>query len=254
VRSLYFALAFPALLFFQAQLNGSQEQPNGPTSLVISYRAKPELRAKFLEYMETSGVAQFEKWKQAAVYRDYQILYSAYAAGSAWDLAVILNFDHYSDTERWQEIEKHWPGGLSPEALAMAAPQSSTLADLVAHADGKRDTSKAVYMLLRYEVLVDAGRYLKYVDGYVAPQFKGWLREGALTGYWIYVPQNPGGPWSAFMVLEYADSQALGRREVVKNKVRAELAAGDPVWKAFSDDKTAVRKELEASVYRAIRH
>jgi hypothetical protein len=55
------------------------------------------------------------------------------------------------------------------------------------------------------------------------------------------------------MVLEYADSRALGNREVVKNKVRAELAAGDPVWKAFSDDKTAVRKELEASVYRAIR-
>jgi hypothetical protein len=137
----------------------------------------------------------------------------------------------------------------------MAAPQSSTLADEIGHGEvAKRDASKAVYLLLRYEVLVDPSHYLKYVNGYVAPQFKGWLREGALTGYWIYTPQNPGGPWSAFMVLEYADNLALGNREVVKNKIRSELAASDATWKAFSDDKTAVRKELEAAVGRAIVH
>jgi hypothetical protein len=91
---------------------------------------------------ETAGALQFETWKRDAVYRDYQILYSAYAGGSSWDLTLIL--DHDSNTDRWQEIEKRMPGGLRQDALAMAAPQSSSLADLVAHAEAvKRDSSKA---------------------------------------------------------------------------------------------------------------
>jgi hypothetical protein len=67
------------------------------------------------------------------------------------------------------------------------------------------------------------------------------------------VNQNPAGaPWSSFIVLEYKDLSSLASREIIKNKARAELAVSNPVWKKWSDDKTAVRKEKAAIPMRAL--
>ncbi len=63
----------------------------------------------------------------------------------------------------------------------------------------------------------------------------------------LVVNQNPAGaPWGSFIVLEYKDLKALAAREVIKTKARSELARRDPVWKKWSDDKTAIRTEKAA--------
>ena len=96
-------------------------------------------------------------------------------------------------------------------------------------------------------------KYVNYVRGYALPQFDAWEKTGALSSYASYINQNPAGaPWGSFIVLEYKDLKSLAEREVIKNNARAELAADNPSWKKWSDDKTAVRKEKTAIPVRAL--
>jgi hypothetical protein len=107
--------------------------------------------------------------------------------------------------------------------------------------------------VLQYDVLVDMPKYTSYVQGYATPQFDEWEKAGVLSSYASYVNQNPAGaPWSSFILLEYKDLKSLAAREVVKAKARADLAASNPTWKKWSDDKTAMRKEKAAISVRAL--
>jgi hypothetical protein len=91
------------------------------------------------------------------------------------------------------------------------------------------------------------------VLGYAVPQFDAWEKAGALSSYASYVNQNPAGaPWSSFILLEYKDLKSLAAREVIKNQARADLAASNPAWKKWSDDKTAMRTEKAAIPVRAL--
>jgi hypothetical protein len=108
-------------------------------------------------------------------------------------------------------------------------------------------TKDSQFFVLEYDVTVDMPKYVSYVHGYVAPQFKGWAAAGVLSSYSCFVNQNPAGaPWSSFIILEYKDLKSLAAREAVKTKIRAELATSDATWKKWSDDKTTVRKEKAA--------
>lgn len=226
----------------------AQAELNGPTALIFSYRAHPSMRTEFRAVMAGEGVAQFESWKRAGVFSSYQALFTAYAGNNSPDLFVILHFDHFTDLGRWQQIERDHPGGLTAEAQTLADVDTSGTADIVqsrssAVAGGK----DAQYFILQYDVLVEAPKYASYVKGYVAPQFEKWIDAGALASYDCYLNHNPAGaPWSSFIVLEYKDLKALAAREIIKNQARASLAQTDPVWKKWSDDKTAIRKEKTA--------
>jgi hypothetical protein len=91
------------------------------------------------------------------------------------------------------------------------------------------------------------------VLGYAVPQFDAWEKTGALSSYASYVNQNPAGaPWSSFIVLEYKNLKSLAAREVIKNQSRADLAATNPAWKKWSDDKTAMRTEKTAIPVRLL--
>ncbi len=226
----------------------AQAEPNGPTALIFSYRAHPGMRAQFRAAMAGDGIAQFETWKRAGIFSSYQALFTAYADNSAPDLFVILRFDHFTDLGRWQQVERTNPGGLTPKAQTLADVDTSGTADIVQRrtsaAAGGKD---AQYFVLQYDVLVEMPKYVSYVKGYVAPQFEKWIDSGALVSYDCYVNQNPAGaPWSSFIVLEYKDLKALASREIIKDEARASLSQSDPVWKKWSNDKTAIRKEKSA--------
>jgi hypothetical protein len=69
-----------------------------------------------------------------------------------------------------------------------------------------------------------------------------------LAGYGLHVARYYAGrPWTALLVLDYRDEDALARRDEVVAKVRARLAA-DPAWKAISDNKKAMRAEKQLAV------
>ncbi len=222
----------------------SQEKVNGQTALILSYRAKPELRARFRSLMSTEGIAQLDRWKKDGVFTSYQALFTTYAAENTPDMFVILRFAHFTDLGRWQKIEQTEPGGLPERAQAMAVVDSSATADIVEEKTAAAPTKDSQFFVLQYDVLSDMPKYVSYVHGYVTPQFDAWIKSGVLGSYAAFVNQNPAGaPWSSFMVLEYRNLDSLAAREVVKSKARTELAASDPVWKKWSEDKSAIRRE-----------
>ncbi len=227
---------------------------DAPVSLIITYRAKPERRAEFRAWFERDGAAQFGHWRKAGAFTDAQILFGSLAATSTIDALVILDFAHYTDSARWKEIERKFPGGLSPAALALAAPESSSYADVLTRgAAPTRDPTKAAFMIAFYEVITDTAKYRSYVEGYIAPQMRGWIDDGALGAFTTYYNQAPlGKPWDALLVLEYRDIAGLARRDEVKTAVRAKLATTNPAWVEWSKDKSAIRHELSLFIADAI--
>ncbi len=91
----------------------AQSEIDGPTALIVTYRAKPESRAKFRSVMATEGVASLERWKKNGVFPSYNALFTTYAGTNVPDMYLILRFAHFTDLERWQKIEESNPGGLA---------------------------------------------------------------------------------------------------------------------------------------------
>ena len=232
----------------------AQAAADGPTALIVSYRALPGDRAKFRAVMQGEGVRQLEQWKRVGIFASYQALFTSFAGDSAPDMFLILRFDHFSDLGRWEHVEETNPGGLPAEAQSLAAANYSATADIVKESSVAASTHASQYFVLEYDVLVDMPKYTSYVLGYAVPQFDAWEQAGVLSSYASYVNQNPAAaPWSSFILLEYKDLKSLAAREVVKNKARADLAASNPDWKRWSDDKTAMRTEKAAIPVRALK-
>src|SRR5215469_2643102 len=241
------AIALMSSLIWGYHPMRAQEQVDGPTALIITYHARPGARASLRRVMQGEGVAQLEKWKQDSIFATYSLLFTTYAADSAPDMFLILRFKHFTDLSRWQKIEETYPGGLTEKAQAITAVDTSATADIIGEGSAAPTTKDSQFFVLEYDVTVDMPKYVSYVQGYVTPQFEGWMKAGVLASYSCYVNQNPAGaPWSSFIVLEYKDLKSLAAREVVKNKTRAELADTNATWKKWSDDKSAIRKEKAA--------
>jgi hypothetical protein len=231
----------------------AQSEVNGPTALIISYHAKPAERVKFRDVMCHDGISQLDSWKKQGILQSYQALFTTYAADRMPDMFLILRFAHFSDLARWQKIEETNPGGLPAEAQPLASVDFSATADIVKDSSVVPTTRDSQFFVLEYDVLADMAKYTSYVLGYAVPQFEKWEKAGVLSSYAAFTNQNPAGaPWSSFIVLEYKDLPALAAREVVKNKARADLAATNPTWKKWSDDKTAMRTEKLAVPVRAL--
>jgi hypothetical protein len=231
----------------------AQSQVDGPTALITTYRARPEVRARFRQIMSTEGVAQLERWKRQGIFANYQALFTSYAADRTPDMYLILRFRHFTDLAGWQKIEETMPGGLPQDAQAIASPATSETADIISESSVAPTTKSSQFFVLEYEVLTDMPKYTSYVRGYAVPQFEAWEKAGVLSSYASYVNQNPAGaPWSSFILLEYKDLKSLAQREVIKDRARAQLSATNPTWKTWSEDKSAIRKEQAAIPVRAL--
>jgi hypothetical protein len=236
--SLFLSLLTPPLV---------AQDRSGPTTLIITYRCTAANRPMFREAIEKTEVDRFEKWKSSGAIESYRLLFNWFADEDTWDLMAILSFHSYTDIARWTEIERTSPGGLSPETLRFGAPIKTYFADDEWHEDaaaGAKASRKSVFLVIPYDV-VSMEEYKPYVAAYVIPQMKGWLGEGVLSSYNLYLNRySAGKPWDALLVLEYKDLESLGRRESVISKVRATLSQ-DPKWKAINDNKKNIRIEKE---------
>ncbi len=245
---MYFRLAMVLLIWRTPLCVLAQIKDDGPAAVIIEYKTSAQKRAAFRTHMETAGVRQFAQWKKEGVFSRYRIFYGTYAdAGAgAFDMMAILDFPSFSATARWREIEKRMPGGLSPLGLTLGAPDHTSLVYPVGDGEAAgRDLKKNASLIGTYQIQVDPLAYEKYAKGYIEPQFKGWIAEGALSAYTMYQRQpyqNPSDqPWTFLIVLEYRDLKALAESNLVKDRVREKLMR-DPAWKAFSDSKETMRK------------
>jgi hypothetical protein len=89
---------------------------------------------------------------------------------------------------------------------------------------------------------------VSYAQAYIIPQYEGWLREGALSGYEVLMNRyTVGDPWDVLVVLRYRDINAYGRRQQVLEKVRATLT-DNAEWQDYHKRKTDIRSETENSI------
>lgn len=217
-------------------------------SLIITYQTTPANRPALRQAVEQSTARELARWKQDGRIKQYNLLFNRYADSDNWDAMAVLTFATPEDLYRWREVERTQPAGLPKAAAAVTTSIHTTLVDTKRVAALEAKSAHAVYVVIPYKTLVSESDYEKYADGYVIPQFKGWMDEGALQGYSLYTSRFPAGrPWNAMVVLQYKDEAALSAREAVVAKVRARLKA-NPEWKAISDGKKEVRTELQVVV------
>ena len=239
-RSLLLAL-FAAALALPAQDTGS------PT-LVITYRCTPDKRPDLRNYMRQAGLQQLEGYRKNAILSGYRILFSRYVDTNNWDLMVLLNFAQYADVEKWKRIERDSPAGLPPNTLALTISVSTYHVDLVRLKAAEQAPLQPVYLVIPYTLSVSKPAYLQYVDDYVTPQFDGWMSEGVLARYEIFLQHySAGRPWDSLLVLEYKDEESLGDREKIVNQVRERLQSNSK-WKAIDGNQQNIRTEKEAIV------
>lgn len=225
----------------------------GETHLILNYACKPEKRVAFREFMETKGVAQFEKWKSGGVIKNYLILFSSVVNEQLPDMWVILDFEKFADVEKWQAVERDNPGGLPSEALKLGHPKTTVYSDLAWQGGAPNaDRSKSIWMIIPYVELVEPAKYEDFVNQYVIPQLKGWVKSGIMPSYHIYLDQNPtNAPWHSLLVFEYDGMRGIALRDTIKQSMRDTLQA-DAGYKKYSLIKTSIRKELQPTTYYAI--
>lgn len=247
--------ALPICLVVGACFCGAQSDPkeSGSTSLLIAYRCDPSHRVELRQLMREKGLARFEQWKDQGILADYRILFSRYVDTNNWDMLAYLQFKDFTAVAKWDAIERATPAGLPAEALRLTSTITTWPSDLMRQKGSDTPSSRPVYLVIPYAYSVPPQTYLQYADDYVRPQFEGWMREGILSSYRIFVQRYTAArPWDSLILLEYKDDDSLGSRERIVAKVRQELQ-GNPVWKAISDGKQNVRVEKEAVIAEELR-
>ncbi len=227
-------------------------QQGGPRQLLITYRCQTENRPAFRAYLANVEGAKLEQLQSQGVLKNYQILFNPYVT-QTWDAMLVLDFSTYAATERWMEIERKTPGGLDAAGLKLAKPLETYSADLAweGTATDPGPPGKRIFYVIPYSYN-SLAQYKSYVDGYVIPQVQGWLKEGVLSRYAIYLNRYPvGDPWDALFIYEYRDLNSFGERGETVAKVRKGLES-DPAWKHLSDVKGTVRTESENTIMELV--
>ena len=225
----------------------------GPTSILIAYRSEPANRPAFRTYLQKDLAARLVKLQSAGVLGSYQILFNPFTTADTWDALCILRFASYAETQRWKQIERTLPGGLNAAGLRLAKPINTYSADLPweAEINAPGPEEEGVYYVIPYEYS-SADQYRKYVDAYVMPQVAGWMREGVLVGYRIFMNRYQAGrPWDSLFVLRYRNLESFGRREEIVAKVRLGLQ-DNPEWKQLNAIKQTIRTESENTIAEAL--
>jgi DNA-binding Lrp family transcriptional regulator len=218
----------------------------GPKELLISYRTKPGDRPAFRAYLQGEGAKRLAALKAEGVISGYQLIFNPLSTPGTWDGMAVVSFKAYGDTARWRELERTQPGGLTAAGQKLVTEIDTYSADLSWEAtakDASPESRRALYVI-PYEYGA-AEEYRAYVNSYVIPQVEGWMREGVLSRYRIYMNRYPvGRPWDALFIYEYRDLDNFGRRDETVAKVRAPLRQ-NPEWKRLNDIKSKIRSETE---------
>lgn len=217
-------------------------------TLVVELRTRPADRPRLRRLLVLDQARRLEAWRRRGMIAGYRLLFTRYADSAVWDALEVIDFPDEAAMARWAAVERQGVGGLPPRALSLVREVSTTPADEVRAESSSSPAGDPVFLAVPYQALAPIPEYLKYLDGYTTPQFRGWIQQGVLAGYEIELSRFPADrPWAATILLRYRDDAALAKRDVTTARARARLAE-DPVWKAISDNKKAMRSEKTAAV------
>jgi len=220
----------------------------GPSEILIAYRCDPAQRPAFRSYLATEMMGRLATLQSRGALKSRQILFNPFVS-ETWDAMVVLSFPTYGDTQVWKEIERTLPGGLDAAGLKLGHPIQTYNCDLEWQgwaADPGPQSARVAYAIpYSYNALAT---YKTYVDAYVIPQVVGWIDDGALSGYRIYLNRyQTGDPWDALFLYEYRNLEQFGRRDEVVAKVRATLQSNAD-WVHLNEIKATLRTESENTI------
>lgn len=231
---------------------GTFAAPQPRSAVVIAYRSsvanRPLLRQEVLKDL----APRLEGWRRNGTIAGYQLLCNSFVDAKNWDLLAILTFRDFAGIERWRNIERSSPGGLTARELRLFAPSAEYLMDVVQRSHSAKSGGKpGVFLVIPYVFSpTPVERYLQYAQGYIVPETEGWMRRGNISSYGLYVNRfYPDELVQSLLVLEYEDFNALSNRASVIEQTRKELSA-DPAWKSWSDakDHEHMRAEKQAVI------
>lgn len=149
----------------------------------------------------------------------------------------------------YRQWEKNEAGKLAP---AMVVSRADVLADV---RRPNRDSSKAVFVVSRYESLIGAADYKTYTDDYIVPNMSNQFYSGIMTRYTMFIEQEATPPHQrpkAYLLTEYANDQEFARKEGVKGAYKEVLLAHHPEWKRINDTKASIRTDLDETLARQV--
>lgn len=230
-----------------------ESSASAPLAMVLTYHVLPVNRVAFRQIMEQTEIPRFQRWKAEGLLQEARVIFSRHADGADFDAMVLLSFAQASGGERWKQIERVNPAGLSAAALALTTAVETTPGDWLRQGGAlannqSKEQPSPTFLAVPYQYLVPLNEYVDYLDGYVIPQMQGWIDEKVLSRYSIFLARYPAGrSWQSLLLLEYRDDAALGARDATTAKVRSRLKE-NPQWKAISDAKKNVRSEKPAVI------
>ncbi len=111
-----------SLVALTGRARAATDPVGGPLNILITYRSAAADRPAFRAYLQGEEIAKLEGLRKQGVLKDYQILFNPFVTTGTWDAMLVLSFTHYADTQRWKDIERTEPGGLSAAGLKLAKP------------------------------------------------------------------------------------------------------------------------------------
>jgi hypothetical protein len=238
------------LLFFSgAAQAAAPQETGGPKQILITFRCSASDRPAFRAYLQGEESQMLEKLKTEGVLKSYKLLFNPFVTTGTWDAMTVLDFSSYAATQRWKDIERKYPAGLTPAGLKLAKPIQTYSADLAWEDTAPRPgpEEKRVFYVIPYSYNA-LEQYKSYVDGYVVPQLQVWIKEGVLSHYSLYLNRySTGDPWDSLFIYEYRDLDSFGKREETVTKARDTLK-DNPTWKHWSDIKATIRSETENTI------
>src|SRR3546814_729872 len=228
-----------------------EELQQGPNTLVIHYRDARTDRTAFRAYLEKDFAAKLRAMKAKGDLADFRIFYSWYRPPAVREGMAVLRFPSHSPVQRLNALERPAPGLPDTTSLVLDDPFATYSADLAwSRSPDTLKVGEGYYVIP--DEYKDAQQYRDYVKGYILPQFDGWMKNGALTGYEMYMNRYPvGTPWDVLFIQHYRDMESFGRRQRVTEETRAGLRA-NPEWMAWSEKKMGIRTETENTIAELI--
>lgn len=212
-------------------------------ALVTAYHVAPAQRAALRQALQDTVRPRLRELKATGDLASYRVLFNRHADSELWDALLLVSFSNPAQMSRWNAAAadaRVWP--------LLTALHTVPVESLRQRWAASAPRPGGVVLVIPYLSLVSAGDYLSYFDGYVLPQFEGWMREGALAATQLLGATLPAGrPWSHLVLLDYVSDDTLAARAAVVAKVRARLKE-QPQWRAISENKAKVREERQAVV------